>query len=94
MTTLNLSGIPGYMHEGVILYVEKGIKPGSFLTAIFANDFMEACRRADDMNAACLFQYGRLLYSAPLGCHGSPEAVSDWIKQGGLAGIEQRAEAS
>lgn len=94
MANLSLSGIPGYMHDGVRLFVEKGIKPGSFLTAIFANDFMEACRRADDMNAACLFEYGRLLYSAPLGCHGSPEAVSDWIKQGGLEGIERNAKVS
>lgn len=94
MADLNLSGIPAHMREGVVLYVEKGIKPGSFLTAILANDFMEACRRADDMNAACLFEYGRLLYSAPLGCHGSPEAVRDWIAHRGLSGIEQRAEVS
>lgn len=94
MSNLNLSGIPGHMHDGVILYIEKGIKPGSFLTAIFANDFMEACRRADDMNAACLFDYGRLLYSAPLGCHGSPEAVRDWIAHCGLSGIDRKAEAS
>lgn len=94
MTTLNLSGIPAYMHDGVTLYIEKGIKPGSFLTAIFANDFMEACRRADDMNADCLFEYGRLLYSAPLGCRGSPEAVRDWISRGGLEGTQQEQEAS
>lgn len=94
MTNLNLSGIPEYMHGGVVRYVENGITPGSFLTAIFANDFMEACRRADDINSSCLFGYGRLLHSAPIGCHGSPEAVRDWIAHGGLHGLEQKAEAS
>lgn len=94
MSELNLSGIPHYMHEGVILYVEKGIKPGSFLTAILSNDFMEACRRADDNNAACMFEYGRVLYSAPIGCHGSPEKVRDWIAAGGLEGINRKAEVA
>ena len=89
MSNLNLQGIPEYMHGGVIRYVERGIKPGDFLTAVFANNFMEACDRADSTNAACLFEYGRLLFSMPLGSHGSPEIVREWIGHAGLKGLEQ-----
>ena len=84
---LSLGGIPEYMRDGVVLYITKGTKPGSFLTAVFSNDFMEMCRRADNTNAFRLIGYGQMLYSAPIGCHGSQEHVADWIKHRGLEGL-------
>ena len=92
MTELNLHGIPLHMHDAVVRYVEHGIRPGSFLSAVFSNDFMGACNCADDVNRCCLFEYGRLLFSMPLGCHGSPDAVLEWIKQGGLRGLNGEAQ--
>ena len=89
MTELNLHGIPRYMHGGIVRYVENGIPPGHFLTAVFANDFMEAARRADDTNASCIHEYIRLLPSLPIGCHGSPEAVREWIGHRGLHGLNR-----
>lgn len=84
---LNLSAIPDYMRDGVVLYITKGIKPGSFLTAVFSNDFMEMCRCGDQANLHSLIGYGQMLYSAPIGCHGSPEHVADWIAHRGLEGL-------
>lgn len=88
ISKLQLSGIPSYMHDGIKLYIEHGIMPGSFLTAVFANDFMEMCRRADDINQRAFFEYGRMIYSAPIGCHGSIEKVKEWAKHGGLDGLD------
>lgn len=84
---INYSSLPGYMQDVMRLYVEHGIFPGSFLTAVLSNDLMEALKRADDVNRECLPGYGRFLYNeAPCGCYGSPDAVAAWCKRGGLNG--------
>lgn len=81
------SGIPHHCRETIRLYVMRGVPMGSFCTAVFANDFMEAAGRADDENQRALFAYARFLYnSAPSPCKGSYEAVEAWIAQGGIAG--------
>lgn len=83
----NWSGIPGHMRDGIERYVMSGVPMGSFLTAVFANDFMEAAGRADDANQAALFAYARFLYNhVPQPCKGSYDAVKSWIARGGLAG--------
>lgn len=64
------------------LYIENGIEPGSFLTAVLENDLMEAFGRADDINRERLFDYCSFLYNeAPPACFGSKEKVKLWIKQ-------------
>jgi hypothetical protein len=35
------------MHEPITLWIERGLPPGHFLTALLSNDFMEAVARAD-----------------------------------------------
>ena len=40
--------IPDYMMDGVERYIEQGIEPGDFLSAIITNNLSEAVRRADD----------------------------------------------
>lgn len=84
--------IPHHMRSGIRLYVMRGVPMGSFLTAIFANDFMEAAGRADDQNRCALFGYARFLYnSVPSTCRGSYEAVQAWTARGGLLGHEVAA---
>lgn len=81
------SAIPHHMRGVIERYVMNGIPMGSFLTAIFANDFMEAAGRADSENILALAAYARFLYnSVPSQCKGSYEAVDQWIGQGGLSG--------
>lgn len=86
------SVIPRHMHSSIRLYVMRGVPMGSFLRAIFANDFMEAAGRADDENQRALFGYAQFLYySVPSSCKGSYEAVNSWIERGGLEGREEAA---
>ena len=89
---INYSRLPGYMQDGMRLYVERGIEPGSFLAAVLSNDLMEALRRGDDVNQRSLRDYGMFLYNeAPCGCFGSVENYRSWIKHGGLVGNAEAA---
>ncbi len=79
--SLHSAGIPRYMHEGIIEYVENGRPMGSFLTAVFNNDLVTACRHADDTNRHLLFNYVSWLHDhAPVGCYGSPDSTEKWPK--------------
>lgn len=87
MMTIDYSSLPLHMQDGMRLYVEHGIQPGSFLTAVLSNDLMRALGRADDINLHALPAYGRFLYNdAPSWCFGSPEKVEAWIERGGMLG--------
>lgn len=78
--------IPAYMIGGLRRYIEHGIPPGDFLTAVLSNDLRGACERADDENRHRLFQYVQFLYShAPVGCWGSSSNFRDWCEHGGLS---------
>lgn len=79
------SRLPAHMRGAAQRYVEKGIPPGSFLTAVLSNDFKGAFARADDANISAMRDWAMWLYNdAPCGCQGSPESVSAWIKAGGM----------
>jgi hypothetical protein len=87
--TINYDRLPEHMREGARRYIEKGIKGGSFMTAVFSNDFMGAYRKADDDNTAAMREWAMFLHNdAPRGCYGSPQHVKDWVAQGGLSGLE------
>jgi hypothetical protein len=80
--SLELSEIPCYMHEGIILYIENHIPPGDFLSAILCNDLYEACGRADDTNCHLLYEYVSWFYgNVSDNCWGSPERYNQWIKK-------------
>jgi hypothetical protein len=84
---LRLLGIPARMHGGIVRYVEDGIQPGHFLTAVINNDLREACGRADDENVQLLANYVRWFYNyAPSGCWGSSDSATRWARVGGLRG--------
>jgi hypothetical protein len=62
-------------------YIEHGIPPGHFLTAILSNDLREACERADDDHKHTLFEIVGWLYNeAPSPCWGSPDKFAAWIE--------------
>ena len=73
--------IPERMWFGFFHYLEDGILPGGFLTAVLENDFMGAVNRADDENIKLLQNYIIVLYSyLPEAAWGSKEKVRAWAK--------------
>ena len=87
--------LPEHMRDGMLRWIERGIKPGSFLTAVLQGDLFEALGQADDINRHKLFDYGAYLYNcAPSGCFGSPEKVNEWRLAGGLDGFKAETEGA
>lgn len=65
-------------------YIDHGIPPGSFLTAVIENNLSEAVGRADDENCANLPAFVAYFYNeASSACWGSPEKRRAWITKGG-----------
>ena len=86
--------IPDRMMGGLTRYIEDGILPGHFLTAVLKNDLMGAFERADSENMKNIRAYVGYLYNeTPIGCYGSKDAVDNWISLGGLNGIRAKREA-
>jgi hypothetical protein len=83
-------GIPDYMQDGVILYVERGIRGGGFLSAVLSNDLIEAFGAADMDNTNAMASWAKLIYNyLPAASWGSPEMVAKWVERGGLKGREE-----
>jgi len=77
--------IPIHMVGAVRRYVENGIEPGSFLTAVLSNDLAEAVSRADNINKYRIADFIQFFYNyTPGECYGSVERVDAWIAKGGL----------
>jgi hypothetical protein len=77
--------IPERMHEGMLRWIEDGIKPGSFLSAIIENDLYNAFHLADDENSFRISSYLSFFYMcAPGGCWRTMERVKEWEAVGGL----------
>ena len=75
------SHLPPRMVPGLLRYLEDGIKPGSFLTAIIENNLKEACAMADEENKYLIWDYVNVLYNyAPSDSWGSPERMKQWIE--------------
>ena len=71
---------------GLVRYVEHGILPGSFLTAVLENNLTEAACRADSDNLPRLHMWADVVYNhVPTGARG--EHVAAWVRAGGLFGI-------
>ena len=66
--------------ESIGRYVDHKVPPGSFLTAVLANDLMESIGRADSINRTtigeiCMFIHNEI----PGNCHGSYGIVEKWL---------------
>ena len=72
--------VPDHMMDGIERYVEHGINPGHFLTAIITNDLRETIGRADDENLQNIPAYVDYFYdNTPASCWGSPEQMGAWV---------------
>ena len=72
--------IPDYMMGGLTRYINEGIRPGHFLTAVICNDLSVAVGKADDINIDNLPAFAAYLYNeAPSPCWGSKEKMEAWI---------------
>jgi hypothetical protein len=70
-----------YMVEGLRLYFEQGIPPGSFMCGVLENDLQKACGHADMVNRHNVVNWVEWLWAnAPSASWGSPEAVQRWIE--------------
>ena len=77
----NYSKLPSHIQKGVQRYIEHGVKPGDFLTAVICNDLKESFARADETNIERMFDIVSFFYNeAPLWCWGSPERMKNWIE--------------
>lgn len=77
-------GVPSHLTGGIAWYVCTGRPMGSFLTAVFADKLMDAVCLADPKSLESILYLARFIYNElPGSCHGSPAAVSAWIKKGG-----------
>ena len=74
--------IPERMRPGILRWIEEGIKPGEFLSAIITNDLQETFARADDENIFRIHSYIRFFYNhTPSGCWGSIERAKEWASK-------------
>lgn len=63
-------------------YLNHGIMPGSFMTAVLENDLPMACGRADTGNKRNLHNIVGYIYNhLPSNSWGSKEKVQDFLKQ-------------
>lgn len=84
---MNLTKIPEHMREGVINYIEHGVRPGRFLEAVLRNGLVWAASVADKVNSRLLCEWALVMCSEfPINCWGSHKMVEDWIQRGGLRG--------
>jgi len=84
---IDFSEIPEHMRDGLRLYIDRGLPPGSFLMAVLTNDLAGAFGKADLINQSKIKDYVSFLYNhAPRQCWGSVEKVDEWIKRCGLYG--------
>lgn len=72
-------GVPEHDWDGLSLWIDEGINPGSFLMAVLRNDLREACSCADAINRHALFAIVLFLSNhAPYPCWGTEAFVAQW----------------
>ena len=85
MTNIDYSILPEHIQGGVKRYIEQGIKPGDFLTAVICNDLKNSIMCADDTNLGRIFDIVKFFYNeSPSACWGSKDAMKYWME--GMAG--------
>ena len=71
--------IPQPLLNSLELYVERGVLPGGFLSAVLRNDLSEALSYASDSSLTCIRTIHMFIYNcAPGFCWHSPEKVEAW----------------
>lgn len=81
--------LPEHMQDGARLYIERGIEPGGFLTAVLENNLTAAFGRADGTNKLRMQDWVEWLYwDIPSPAWGSKEKVTQWIANRGMEGLD------
>lgn len=74
--------IPDRMQEGITRYLESGIAPGDFLTAVICNDLADAVGRADAENIGNIPAFVAYFNNeAPANSWGSEALMLEWMQQ-------------
>lgn len=75
----NYDLLPENLRQGIYLYIEKKIQPGSFLCAVLENNLTEAVVRCstplDELKTVIRF----LIWEAPSECWGSKDKMNAWL---------------
>ena len=78
---VNYERLPEAMRGGAQRYIESGIAPGDFMSAVICNDLKEAIGRADSTNLPRLLDIVSFWYNeAPSNCWGSREKFLAWCR--------------
>ena len=93
---IDYSELPEHIQDGMELYIEEGVPPGSFCKACLEDSLVTAFGAADDINIYRMKDIVMWLYnSCPSSAQGSESAVKHWIERGGLKGsIKQKQETT
>ncbi len=79
--------VPEHDVQGLWLYLQHGIPPGSFLQAVLENDLKEAFGRADHINSTHVKEIVTFLHNLfPASAWGSEEKVASWSFKKGFSG--------
>lgn len=88
--TIDYSKLPLSMRVPMLMYIEHGIRLGSFGMALMQNNLFEAVAHADAENRYRMADIVEWLHQeAPPSCYGSPAVVTEWLR----SKSEQRKEA-
>ena len=83
MLDINYGRLPRHLQGGVKRYIEKGIPPGGFLTAVITNNLRLAIGHADPTSLAALPEIVRFFHNEPPGgCWGTSEEMKLWMETG------------
>ena len=90
---MDYSELPGSLVPSMQRYIEHGVQPGRFLTAVICNNLKESFAQADDYNQELMFDIVKWMYNkAPMVCWGSPSRMRKWIQSFGRDVIETLPE--
>ena len=79
--------ITDYVMGAILRYIDDGIEPGSFMSAVICNDLKHAVAYADHWNIKNIPAYVSWFYNfAPQDCWGSYKEMETWISEGGSNG--------
>ena len=74
--------IPEHMMDAIDRYVDHGINPGGFLTAVICNDLAGAFQAADHINKPIIEEYMWYFWNdTPSPCWGSEAKMRVWIER-------------
>ena len=80
---INYGRLPPHLQGGVKRYIEEGVPPGGFLTAVITNNLRLAIGHADPTSLAALTDIVRFFHNeSPSDCWGTPEKMKLWMETG------------